>query len=102
MASLIELRVLETRLHSHLLEWDDVPLQNELLFLLDDLQVIHEQLDQYGVPSADPNGSDMTLLQRVRYLIRTSHMNHITCDYVASPDFYDQRTPVEPQQLRLL
>jgi hypothetical protein len=102
MASLIELRVLETRLHSHLLEWDDVPLQNELLFLLDDLQVIHEQLDQCGVPSADPNGSDMTLLQRVRYLIRTSRTNHSACEYAASPDLYGQHTPIEPQQLRLL
>ena len=102
MASLIDIRILETRLHSHLLEWDDVPLQNELLFLLDDLQVIHEQLDQCGVPSADPNGSDMTLLQRVCYLIRASRTNHSACEYVASPDFYGQRTPLEPQQLRLL
>jgi hypothetical protein len=102
MASLIELRILETRLHSHLLEWDDVPLQNELLFLLDDLQVIHEQLDQCGVPSADPNGSDMTLLQRVRYLIRTSCANHSACEYATTPDAYGQRIPIEAQQLRLL
>ena len=102
MASLIDIRILETRLHSHLLEWDDVPLQNELLFLLDDLQAIHEQLDKCGVPSADPHGSDMTLLERVRFLIRTNRTNHSARERIVPPDFNGQRNPVDPKQLCLL
>ena len=70
MASLTELRILETRLHSHLLEWNDLPLQNELLFLLDELQEIHAKLDLCNVPTKDINGLDMSLLQRVTCLVR--------------------------------
>jgi hypothetical protein len=98
MASLTDIRNIETRLHSHLLEWDDVPLQNELMYLLDDLQRIHEQLDNCGVPATDPNGVDLSLLDRVRSLIRT---NHSTCEYASPIDFYGQRVPSKPKQLHM-
>jgi hypothetical protein len=98
MASLPDIRDLETRLHSHLLEWDDVPLQNELMYLLDDLQLIHNELDKCNVLSTDTRGIDMTLLERVRYLIRRIR----TTSESASPtDFYGQRISTEPKQLTL-
>jgi hypothetical protein len=98
MASLLDIRDLETRLHSHLLEWDDVPLQNELMYLLDDLQLIHDQLDKIDVPSANVNGLDLTLLERVRYLVRRVRT---TCEYASPTDFYGKRISPEPKQLTL-
>ena len=53
MTTLENIRVLETRLHSHVLEWSDLPLQNELLFLLDELQELHAELDRWNVPNKD-------------------------------------------------
>jgi hypothetical protein len=98
MASLPDIRDLETRLHSHLLEWDDVPLQNELMYLLDDLQLIHSELDKAGVPSSNTSGIDMTLLERVRCLVRSVRS---TCEYSPAIDFYGKRTSTEPKQLTL-
>jgi hypothetical protein len=98
MATLLDIRDLEARLHSHLLEWDDVPLQNELLYLLDDLQLIHDELDKAGVPSTNIDNIDMTLLERVRYLVRSIRS---TSEYASPTDFYGKRISTEPKQLSL-
>ena len=98
MASLPDIRDLETRLHSHLLEWDDVPLQNELMVLLDDLQLIHNELDKIDVSSIDTNGIDLSLLERVRFLTRSIRS---TSESASPTDFYGKRNPKEPKQLCL-
>lgn len=72
MTTLSDIRVIETRLHSHLLEWDDILLQNELLFVLDELQDIHTLLDGCQVPNCNMNGEALSLIQRITYLARRS------------------------------
>jgi hypothetical protein len=98
MTTLLDIRDLEARLHSHLLEWDDIPLQNELMFLLDDLQLIHNELDKAGIPSSTINGINMTLLERVRYLVSSIRS---TSEYASPTDFYGQCISTEPKQLAL-
>ena len=69
MTTLSNIRDIEARLHSHFLDWDDKPLQNELLWMLDEMQELHGKLDTCDVPSVDSHGIDMTLLQRLNWLI---------------------------------
>jgi hypothetical protein len=71
MTTLSDIRQFEVRLHSHALEWDDHPLMNELLFFLDELQYLHDDLDRLGIPNTDENHLEMTLRQRVKYLAAT-------------------------------
>lgn len=68
MTTLSDIRQISTRLHSHVLEWSDLYLQNELLFLLDDLQMLHGELDKRGVPNTDAQGYELDLRQRCRLL----------------------------------
>jgi hypothetical protein len=68
MTTLSDIRIMETRLHSHFLEWSDVSLQNELLYLLDDLQEIHNYLDKREVPNTSSDGMELDLRQRVHLL----------------------------------
>jgi hypothetical protein len=65
VTTLSDIRDLETRLHSHFLEWSDVPLQNELLFFLDELQYLHGDLDKRDVPNTGEDGLELNLRQRV-------------------------------------
>ena len=65
MTTLSDIRDLEARLHSHFLEWSDTPLQNELLFLLDELQELHGELDKSDVPQTGQDGLELTLRQRL-------------------------------------
>ena len=73
MTTLADIRDIETRLHSHFLEWSDTPLQNELLYLLDDLQELHGQLDRLYVPRTGQDGLELNLNQRVRFLASRCH-----------------------------
>jgi hypothetical protein len=65
MTTLSDIREIETRLHSHFLEWSDVPFQNELLFFLDELQELHGDLDKRDVPQIGADGLELNLRQRV-------------------------------------
>jgi hypothetical protein len=67
MTTLSEIRELETRLHSHFLEWSDVPLQNELLYLLDELQQLHGEFDKRDIPLNNLEGLEMSLKERLFY-----------------------------------
>ena len=71
MTTLADIRNLEVRLHSHALEWSDIHLQNELLFLLDDLQELHHILDLREAPATGPDGLELSLKQRI--LLFTFH-----------------------------
>ena len=75
MTTIADIRDIETRLHSHLLEWSDTPLQTELLYLLDDLQDLHGLLDRLDVPKIGQDGLELNLSQRVRSLASMCHMN---------------------------
>ena len=98
MTTLSDIRDLETRLHSHFLEWDDTPLQNELLWMLDEMQLLHEKLDFCDVPNNNPDGLDMTLAQRLDWLV-TRYVRGI----IESPkDAYGKPLALEPKQLRML
>ena len=81
MSTLFDIRDLETRLHSHFLEWSDQPLQNELLYLLDELQELHGQLDRLNVPNVGPDGLEMTLRQRVMHLAASSRVHERSIDF---------------------
>ena len=98
MTTLSDIRDLETRLHSHFLEWDDKPLQDELLWALDEMQLLHEKLDYCDVPSTGTDGLDMTLLQRLDWLAQ--HYLRSICE--RPKDFYGKSYPLEAQQLHLL
>ena len=97
MTTLSNIRDIETRLHSHFLEWDDKPLQNELLWILDELQQLHERLDYCDVPSIDMHSIDMTLLQRLNWLA----IHYIRGISEHPKDEYGKPIDVDPQQLRL-
>ena len=75
MTTLCRIRNLEVRLHSHVLEWNDHLLMNELMNLLDDLQCLHTDLDRCHIPSTDHTGMALTLKQRLAYLVRTRKSN---------------------------
>ena len=68
MTTLSEIRDIETRLHSHFLEWSDVPLQNELLYLLDELQELHGEFDKRDIPLNNLQGLEMSLKERLFYV----------------------------------
>jgi len=68
MTTLSDIRDIEARLHSHFLEWSDTPLQNELLFLLDELQELHGVLDKRDVPQTGADGLELNLRQRIALL----------------------------------
>ena len=92
MTTLSEIRDLEARLHSHFLEWTDTPLQNELLFLLDDLQELHGELDKRDVPQTGQDGLELTLRQRL-FLLASRQL---------PLDFYGKPQGPTPKQDRLL
>ena len=45
---------------------------DELMLLLDELQYIHDDLDQWEIPTTGKDGLLMSLQHRVTYLIRQS------------------------------
>ena len=98
MTTLSNIRDIEARLHSHFLDWDDKPLQNELLWMLDEMQELHGKLDTCDVPSVDSHGIDMTLLQRLNWLA----MHYVRSISEHPKDEYGHPIDVEPLQLRLL
>lgn len=100
MTTLSDIRDLECRLHSHFLEWSDEPLQNELLFVLDEMQEIHGELDKANVPTTGIDGIEMTLPQRIAWLTHSLRITHTTAE--PARDFYGNPLPAEPWQLRLL
>jgi len=85
MTTLAEIRDLETRLHSHLLEWSDVPLQNELLYLLDELQELHGELDKRDIPQTDADGMELTLRQRILLLASRQIAKQLPLDFYGNP-----------------
>jgi len=91
MTTLSEIRELESRLHSHFLEWSDAPLQNELLFFLDELQELHNDLDKREIPNTNPDGQVLNLRQRVALL----------ASKLLPLDFYDQAQAAKLKQSRL-
>jgi hypothetical protein len=97
MTTLADIRDLETRLHSHLLEWNDLSLQNELLWALDEMQLLHEKLDFCDVPSTSPSGLDMTLSQRLDWL--AEHFLRSICEL--PKDFYGGDISGEIKQSRM-
>jgi hypothetical protein len=95
MSTLSDIRDLETRLHSHFLEWSDVPLQNELLFFLDELQELHNDLDRRDVPNTGADGLELNLRQRV-FLLASSQTTK-----QQPPDLDYKPIEVDPKQVRL-
>jgi len=100
MTTLSDIRDLECRLHSHCLEWSDGPLQTELLYVLDEMQELHGELDKANVPTTGTDGIEMTLPQRLAWLIHSCRQSRIAAE--PERDFYGKPLPIEPQQLRLL
>jgi hypothetical protein len=102
MTEISQLRDLECRLHSLLFDFPDRHLLDELLFLLDELQDIHGKLDLREVPNSDPNSVELTLSQRVAYLIHERKSVHVISDLPPAPlDFYGKPLNTEPVQLRM-
>ena len=95
MTTLSQIREFESRLHSHFLEWSDIPLQNELLFFLDDLQELHNDLDKRDVPNTGADGQELNLRQRV------SLLNSKPVPKQISLDLYDKSQQPDPKQSRL-
>jgi hypothetical protein len=96
MTALSEIRDIETRLHSHFLEWSDKPLQNELLYLLDELQELHGELDKRDIPRLDAQGLELNLSQRVILLASRQASKQ------PMPDFYGKPQEPDIKQVRLL
>ena len=96
MSTLSDIRDLETRLHSHFLEWSDIPLQNELLYFLDEVQELHNDLDKRDVPNIGADGLELNLRQRISLLasLQVSKQPPL--------DFYDNPIEPDPKQGRLL
>ena len=94
MTTLLEIRDLDARLHSHFLEWSDTPLQNELLFLLDELQELHGELDKCDVPQTGQDGLELNLRQRL-FLLATRQAPPLL-------DFYGKPQEPEVRQEHLL
>lgn len=97
MSDLNHLRSLEVRLHSQALEWDDQPLLDELLYLLDELQQIHAELDQRGIPDTGVDHIELGLRQRVSYL--AAQVGHST--HEQRRDFYGATCSTDLVQARL-
>lgn len=98
MTTLSDIRDLETRLHSHFMEWSDPALQNELLWALDEMQLLHEKLDYCDVPKNTPDGIEMTLTQRLDWLVQ----HELRGVHEQPKDDYGKLIEIEPKQLRLL
>lgn len=103
MTTLSEIRDLETRLHSHILEWSDVPLQNELLYLLDELQELHDELNKRDVPQTGADGLELTLRQRILWKQPESPTSDVGQPY-QGPDHHQLamfERPYEPIELHV-
>ena len=85
MTTLSDIRDLEARLHSHFLEWSDTPLQNELLYLLDELQELHGELDKRDVPQTGQDGLELTLRQRLFLLANRQVPRQLPLDFYGMP-----------------
>jgi hypothetical protein len=85
MTTLSDIRELETRLHSHFLEWSDVPFQNELLFFLDEVQELHNDLDKRDVPNTGTDGLELNLRQRVFLLASSQASKQLPLDLDNNP-----------------
>ena len=96
MTTLSDIRDLETRLHSHFLEWSDIPLQNELLYFLDEVQELHNDLDKRDVPNTGADGLELNLRQRINLLACRQSSKQIDID------IYDKPVGPDPKQGRLL
>jgi hypothetical protein len=96
MTTLSEIRDLEARLHSHFLEWSDVPLQNELLFFLDELQELHNDLDKREVPNLGSDGLELNLHQRIALLASSQVTKQLPLD------FYGKSQEPDHKQSRML
>jgi hypothetical protein len=96
MSTLSDIRDLETRLHSHFLEWSDTPLQNELLYFLDEVQELHNDLDKRDVPNTGAYGLELNLRQRINLLGCRQSSKQIDID------IYDKPAGPDPKQGRLL
>lgn len=97
MSTLNDIRSLEERLHSHALEWEDQPLLDELLYLLDELQVIHADLDRLEVPDTGIDYTELGLRQRVSHL--AAQVRQSTREQ--RRDFYGATCPTDLVQARL-
>ena len=96
MSTLSDIRDLETRLHSHFLEWSDIPLQNELLYFLDEVQELHNGLDKLDVPNVGSDGLELNLCQRINLLAFRQSSTQIDID------IHDKPVGPDPKQGRLL
>jgi hypothetical protein len=96
MTTLSDIRELETRLHSHFLEWSDIPLQNELLYFLDEVQELHNDLDKRDIPNTGTDGLELDLRHRVFLLAsgQIAKQTHL--------DLENKPVEVEPRQILLL
>jgi len=93
MTTLSDIRGLETRLHSHFLEWSDIPLQNELLFFLDELQELHNDLDKRDVPNTGTDGQELNLHQRVFLLASKPAPTQLPLDFYGKSQEPDHKQP---------
>jgi len=91
MTTLSDIRDLETRLHSHFLEWSDIPLQNELLFFLDELQELHNDLDKRDVPNTGTDGQELNLHQRIALLASSQVTKQPPLDFYGKPQEPDHK-----------
>ena len=91
MTTLSDIRDLETRLHSHFLEWSDVPLQNELLYFMDDIQKLHNDLDIRDVPSVGADGLELNLHQRIVLLASKPVSKQAPLDFYGKPQEPDHK-----------
>lgn len=99
MTTLSEIRDLEARLHSHFLEWSDIPLQNELLYLLDELQELHGEFDKRDIPLNNLQGLEMSLKERLLYLFCACKPLQATKELPS--DFYGKTETCELKQFHL-
>ncbi len=99
MTTLSEIRDLEARLHSHLLEWTDVPLQNELLYLLDELQELHGEFDKRDIPLNNLQGLELSLKERLFYVFCACKPQQATKK--SASDCYGKPQVPELKQFRL-
>ncbi len=99
MTTLSDIRDIECRLHSHVLEWDDRPLIDELFYILDGLQYLHSDLDRCDIPCTGPDSIELTLSQRVAFLIKGRQPAQATQE--APLDSYGKMLEEEPKQFRL-
>lgn len=73
---------------------DNLRLQ-ELLYLLDNLMLLHNFLDLHDIPCVNAQGMDMSLQERISCLFS---MPRATAEL--KRDFYDKPLPLNPKQLQ--